>query len=107
MTIEQFSQGILEFNEGEATFSRGMTISSFLYKCNWYPIRAFVCQVEGNPNITTDISIRVITSLLPYTRIKENVDFTNSNGFPIPLNENERLVELSLLKVHLNNLIDG
>lgn len=105
MTIEQFENGILAFDNGEVPFNQGNSIASFLFNNKWYPIRAFALFCTGNQNITTQVAIKMITCLIPYTRIAEKIDYTNSNGFPIQLTNQQRLVELQHLKFYLNQLI--
>ncbi|MCS5488868.1 hypothetical protein [Algoriphagus limi] len=105
MTREQFDQGILDFNQGEASFNHGINIYAFLFKNNWYPVDAFVKHVTGR-NYNTYQGVKLLVDVLPYLRFK-NVSFDDCGGLPVRITQEDILLELKYLSVHFNNLIEN
>ena len=104
MNYNQFLQTIDEFNQGDGQFNHGTSIDAFLFNNKWYPVKAFVNQALTD-NSTTHEAIKKVVSLIPYIRIKEDVDFSNSNNLPISLTDQEKMEELRILVQRMNDLV--
>lgn len=105
MNSTQFDQAIKDFDKGKIPFNHGKKTVAILYSRKWYPLNALVKHATNKPEITTNESRKVISSLMPYTRFKEDIDFSRSNGQPIKLTTEELMEEVRLLNHQLSNII--
>lgn len=103
MTFQEFNQTLIAFNAGEVQFNHGQTIDAFLYNGKWYPVRAFVSHLH--PEINNHAAIKIIVSVIPCIRIKQDVDFQNANGFAIPITNAERIEEQQFLLQRMSDLL--
>lgn len=101
MTIEQFRQIKSRFDQGLIPIQNAH-LDAFLFDNKWYPLRSFVNQIH---QATNHKAIKELVLLIPYLRIKEDVDFTGCNNYPIQIDNVEKLEELRLLSDRSNNLI--
>jgi hypothetical protein len=102
MTQNQFQNLISQFDRGLIEISNQRNTTAFLYDKKWYPARKFVTQAY--PNITTQKAINYLLQLIPYLRIKNDVNFIGSHNFPIPLTTYETIEETRLVLEKLNEL---
>jgi len=102
MTQNQFHRIKNQFDQGQVDISNQRNTTAFLYNKKWYPARKFTSQVH--PNITTQEAIKYLLLLMPYLRIKKDVNFIGSNNFPIPLTTQETIDEARLVLEKLNEL---
>lgn len=97
MNYQEFLNTISVFDLGNASFNEGNSIDAFLFNNKWYPARAFVNYANGVNDINNHTAIKQLTTLIPYLRIKEAVNFIGSNQMPIPLARIERAMENKLV----------
>lgn len=87
MTILNLIESIQECDNGQVLFNLGK-MRSFLYKNNWYPLRAIINHASNlageNSDLTTDQALVKLVGLGFWTRV-ENIDYTNN--FPVVCNE--------------------
>jgi hypothetical protein len=102
MTLNQFQNIASQFDQGLISIPNQRNTTAFLHNKKWYPARAFVEQVHQG--ITTQKAINFLHHLIPYLRIKNDVNFIGSHNFPIPLTIPETIEETKLALARLNEL---
>lgn len=96
MTIQNLNSAIQTCNQGLLQFNNG-NVRAFLYKNQWYPLRAIVNKARteaGEDELTTDRALVEISYLLTHIRI-EDKEF--NNNFPIEIDNQNRLQEINYL----------
>ena len=101
MTFTEFIRTKELFDNGSMESIRNADLDAFLFENKWYPVRQFVASIHQGVN--NQEAIKKLVLLIPYLRIKENVDFRGSN-LPISLTPEEKLVETRYAMLRVNDL---
>jgi hypothetical protein len=101
MTFTEFIRTKELFDNGSMEGIRNADLDAFLFENKWYPVRQFVASIYQGVN--NQEAIKKLVLLIPYLRIKENVDFRGSN-LPISLTLEEKLVETRYAMLRVNDL---
>ena len=76
MTFTEFIRTKELFDNGSMESIRNADLDAFLFENKWYPVRQFVASIHQGVN--NQEAIKKLVLLIPYLRIKENVDFRGS-----------------------------
>jgi len=101
MTFTEFIRTKELFDNGSMDNIRNADLDAFLFENKWYPVRQFVASIHQGVN--NQEAIKKLVLLIPYLRIKENVDFRGSN-LPISITPEEKLVEARYAMIRVNDL---
>jgi hypothetical protein len=101
MTFTEFIRTKELFDNGSMESIRNADLDAFLFENKWYPVRQFVASIHQGVN--NQEAIKKLVLLIPYLRIKENVDFRGSN-LPISITLEEKLVETRYAILRVNDL---
>jgi hypothetical protein len=101
MTFTEFIRTKELFDNGSMDNIRNADLDAFLFENKWYPVRQFVAFIHQG--INNQEAIKKLVLLIPYLRIKENVDFRGSN-LPISITPEEKLVETRYALLRVNDL---
>jgi len=101
MTFTEFIRTKELFDNGSMESIRNADLDAFLFENKWYPVRQFVAFIHQG--VTNQEAIKKLVLLIPYLRIKENVDFRGSN-LPISITPEEKLVETRYALLRVNDL---
>jgi hypothetical protein len=101
MTFTEFIRTKELFDNGSMESIRNADLDAFLFENKWYPVRQFVAFIHQG--INNQEAIKKLVLLIPYLRIKENVDFRGSN-LPISITPEEKLVETRYALLRVNDL---
>lgn len=98
MDLEQLKRAVDAFRNGRGNAQK-REVLCFLFDNYWFPVHATVRLVSEGHN--TETAISDVLELRPYTRFKK---VHVSDNAPVPLNDQDRLAEISMLAERIKEL---